>query len=115
LNVVFTTTATDPEDQALSYLWEFGDGLVSTLKNSSHLYQTTGVYTACYKVTDAGGATASAQVVITVTGDTFQEPVVNMITPDGGEVIDGGLTYRFAGRQPEPGLAEKPKTSSRSG
>jgi PKD repeat protein len=93
LNVAFTTTAADPEGQALTYLWEFGDGLVSSAKNPSHLYQTVGVFTARCMVTDAGGAMASTQVVITVSSEAFQEPLVNMITPDGGEVIDGGSTY----------------------
>jgi PKD repeat protein len=92
LTVAFTTTASDPEGQAMTYAWEFGDGTVSSTKNPSHIYSTVGVFTARCKVTDAGGANATAQVTITVT-DVFQDPVVNMITPDGGEVIDGGSTY----------------------
>ncbi len=92
LNVVFNTNATDPEGQALTYAWDFGDGVISSTINPSHIYQTVGVFTARCKVTDAGGATATAQTIITVTS-TFQDPVVNMITPDGGEVIDGNSTY----------------------
>jgi len=39
-----------------TYLWDFGDGVTSTLANPSHTYSTAGAYLVCQKVIDANGA-----------------------------------------------------------
>jgi len=36
-----------------SYLWDFGDGTVSTQMNPSHTYNSAGVYTVCLTVSDS--------------------------------------------------------------
>jgi PKD repeat protein len=43
LTVVFTNT-TQPTTTITSYLWDFGDGVTSTLENPAHTYTTTGYY-----------------------------------------------------------------------
>ncbi len=50
LTVVFSVTerAGDP----LSYLWDFGDGTTSTLRDPEHVYQTTGAHTVILRITD---------------------------------------------------------------
>jgi PKD repeat protein len=44
--VSFTSAVTNPDSDALSYLWNFGDGTTSTDPNPAHAYPTAGVYTA---------------------------------------------------------------------
>jgi PKD repeat protein len=53
-----------------SYNWNFGDGQTSTEALPSHIYQTSGNYTAKLTVTDSSGATASASSLISVSGTT---------------------------------------------
>jgi len=52
LTVQFTDQSTDPEDDSLTYSWEFGDGEISTLKNPSHAYPGYGMYTVNLTVSD---------------------------------------------------------------
>ncbi|MFN7920957.1 MAG: glycoside hydrolase family 44 protein [Bryobacteraceae bacterium] len=59
----------DPDGTIASYLWNFGDGATSTAANPSHSYTAAGSYTAVLTVTDNRGATAKAQVAITVSPD----------------------------------------------
>ncbi|RGA02802.1 DUF1349 domain-containing protein, partial [Microbispora triticiradicis] len=68
LKVDFTTTASDPEGDALTYKWNFGvNGAPQpTTANASYTYTTPGTYTAVVTVTDAKGAAGSAQVQIKV-------------------------------------------------
>ncbi|HYG75862.1 MAG TPA: PKD domain-containing protein [Planctomycetota bacterium] len=58
----------------VSYLWEFGDGSISTAKTITHVYTVAGTYTAKLTGTTATGATSSAEVSIVVTG-SGQGPV----------------------------------------
>ncbi|MBM7783422.1 PKD domain-containing protein [Tenggerimyces flavus] len=66
----FHAEATDPgpADQAtLKYRWEFGDGTQADGADATHTYAKPGTYTAKVTVTDKDGASASAEVVATVT------------------------------------------------
>jgi PKD repeat protein len=63
LSVSFVFTGSSP----VSYLWSFGDGTTSDLKNPTHIYSTVGSYTATVTVTDSGGGTSQASTVITTT------------------------------------------------
>ena len=92
----------DPEGQALTYFWSFGDGATSTAANPTHTYSQLGVYSATLTVSD-GASAASASVSITVgntpvatitsPGDlsTFRAGDVIAITGDATDVEDGGL------------------------
>jgi len=57
---------------ATSYKWNFGDGQTSTAPSPSHVYQTTGNYTAQVTVTDHAGGMASASSLIAVSGRSSQ-------------------------------------------
>jgi glucose/arabinose dehydrogenase len=53
LTVNFSSSGTvDPENQALTYSWVFGDGGTSTQANPSHTYNTRGVFNARLTVSD---------------------------------------------------------------
>lgn len=60
----------DPDNDPLTYKWHFGDGFITgwqSNSNSSHIYNSTGNYTATIYVSD-GKATDSDSCVIYVTG-----------------------------------------------
>ena len=65
-SVSFTSTGSDPDNDSLSYSWDFGDGLASTAASPVHTYSTAGTYIATVMVADAAGATGTATVVVHV-------------------------------------------------
>ncbi|WP_117207980.1 PQQ-dependent sugar dehydrogenase [Allorhizocola rhizosphaerae] len=92
--------SSDPEGTALTYSWNFGNGNTSTAANPSHTYTTNGVYTATLTVTDAGGRSAVANVIITV-GNTA--PTVTLTTPINGSLFNFGdsVPYTITVSDPE--------------
>lgn len=68
LTVQFTgSNSTDPENGALTYLWNFGDGQTSTAPDPQHQF------------TSAPGVVTTYDVVLTVTDDIGQTSVANLI------------------------------------
>lgn len=57
----------DPDGDALSYDWDFGDGSTATTANPSHTYTAAGTYTASLRVGDPGGSSDTALITINVT------------------------------------------------
>jgi len=74
---VFTSTSTGTEP--LTYLWDFGDEITSTLENPAHEYAETGIYTVTLTVTNAFGQdTAIANFTVgemPVAGFTSNSPI----------------------------------------
>lgn len=58
--------STDPDGDALTYSWNFGDGSTATGMNANHLYATAGSYTVSLTVNDgrSGFNTASISVIV---------------------------------------------------
>jgi cytochrome c len=63
LRVRFTSRGSE---SGLVYLWDFGDGGTAFGRNVQHVYRQPGTYTATVTATRAGGASATAEVEITV-------------------------------------------------
>ncbi|MDT0615886.1 lectin [Streptomyces sp. DSM 40712] len=93
LAVSFSSAGTsDPDGDALTYAWTFGDGATSTAANPSHTYTADGQYTAALKVTDSTGKSATASAHITV-GNTA--PTVRLDLPVDGGIYDFGAAIPF--------------------
>ncbi len=70
LTVQFSAAGSDPDGDALTYQFDFGEGKPTKpgpASTASHKYGKAGTYTAKVTVTDTGGATATDTVQITVT------------------------------------------------
>jgi glucose/arabinose dehydrogenase len=102
LTVQFTGSgSTDPEGGALTYAWDLdGDGAYddSTAANPSYTYLTQASVTARLRVTDPGGLTGTASVVITVGNPPSNSPVVTIDNPTASTQWSVGQTIPFAGR-----------------
>jgi len=98
LTVQFSSAlSSDPEGTALTYSWTFGDGTTSTAANPLKTYTVSGLrrYDAMLTVRDAGGATASSAIVITVNNTP---PVVQITSPAPGvqyPLTQGDVTYNL--------------------
>lgn len=67
LTVSFSAAnSTDPDGDALTYAWDFGDGGSATGSAVTHTYAANGSYTATVRVTDSAGQSAAASALISV-------------------------------------------------
>jgi cytochrome c len=103
LAVEFSAAATDPEDTALTYHWDFGvTGAEADTANARYTYRDPGDYRAVLTVTDAAGNTATDTIPIAVapapdtTPPTITDPspADGSVTPDRQPAI--GATVRDA-------------------
>ncbi|HEU4840463.1 MAG TPA: PKD domain-containing protein, partial [Ilumatobacteraceae bacterium] len=104
LDVLFSSEATDPDDDELTYLWEFGDGDTSSQEGSvRHVYRQGGTYTAKLTVSD-GTLSDSATVSITVGNPPANQAPTVQIAADpvsGSAPLD--VRFTASGRDPEGG------------
>ena len=66
LSVDFAATAADPENDPVTFAWDFGDGTTGSGANVSHTYATSGTFTARVTGTDSGGRSSSDTVRVQV-------------------------------------------------
>jgi PKD repeat protein len=77
ISVGFTDHSTDSDGHVVAWLWTFGDGQSSNLRNPTHTYGTVGTLTVKLTVTDNQGAQSSVSHSILV---TLNQPPVASFT-----------------------------------
>jgi chitodextrinase len=90
-------SSTDPDGDALTFEWEFGDGTTGTGATPSHTYADNGTYQVKLTVTDVYGAESSTTTQVVVTN---ANPVVHVFagaTIFAGESFNGSTTFADAG------------------
>ncbi|MDX3070914.1 ThuA domain-containing protein [Streptomyces sp. NPDC088354] len=106
LKVTFSSAGTtDPDGDALTYAWDFGDGGTSTAADPAHTYRTNGTYTANLTVKDPTGRTASASVQVVV-GNTAPKVTLNL--PAEGALFSFGdeIPFDVTVTDPEDGTVD---------
>ncbi|GAA2092910.1 PQQ-dependent sugar dehydrogenase [Actinomadura alba] len=101
LTVAFSSAgSSDPDGDAITFSWAFGDGGTSTAANPSHTFTANGTYNATLTVRDSTGKTATSTVPISV-GNTA--PTVSLQLPAHGQVFGFGdaVPYRVTVTDPE--------------
>lgn len=83
--VIFTNTSTEPNGLITSYVWDFGDGLVSTAKNPQHNFPLTGKKTIKLTALANNGCITEDSKSITI----LPQPIANFETTDAciGEAV----------------------------
>lgn len=81
----FTRTFSDSSVNATSVLWNFGDGITSTLTNPTHTYTSPGEYIVCQTAIDACTSTTSCDTI-----EVCTDSLVTAFTPIGNQ-----KTYSF--------------------
>lgn len=85
----------DPNGDALTYLWNFGDGTTSTLANPSKTYAAAGTYTVTLRVTDPSGLFGTDSHLRPRAGNT--PPVVTISSPGSTALYRVGNTITLSG------------------
>ena len=70
-------SSSDPDNDTLTYLWNFGDGRTSTEVNPVLSYPALGQFQVTLRVTDPSGQSSQAYVILNI----GKKPRVTMITP----------------------------------
>lgn len=77
VQVLFNGTGKDPDGKIVLYEWDFdNDGIYEysnkTTGSATHIYNETGVYTACLRVTDDKGVTDTDEMCVYCVGTIIQ-------------------------------------------
>jgi PKD repeat protein len=116
----FNAQATDPDGDALTYSWDFGDQSTSSAAAPAHVYQQSGAYTVKLSVSD-GKDSATNQIAVNVKsmtgtwrwGNSVATPSVvylftltqtgASLTPHAVRLSDHGLGQRLSAKRHVPG------------
>ncbi len=103
--VNFQGTGTDPQGEALTVNWTFGDGGTGTGYSASHTYTSTGTYTVTMTVTDTSALSDPSPPTRTITVTAPQQsgpPTGTITTPSGSTSAYAGYDVNFAGTGTDP-------------
>jgi DNA/RNA endonuclease G (NUC1) len=89
--------SSDPDGQALTYAWDFGDGSTGSGISPTHTYVQDGAYTVTLTVTDVLGLFSTTSTTTTVAN------VAPVISDFGGATLLPGETYTSSGSFVDPG------------
>lgn len=108
LTVNFDASASnDPDNDALTYTWAFGDGATATGMIATHTYTTQGTRVVTLSVSDGRGGTATASQNIAVGAP----PAASIIAPAAGTLYAAGDAVRFEGTANDPETGSLPPSS----
>jgi glucose/arabinose dehydrogenase/PKD repeat protein len=101
LAVAFSSAgSSDPDDDPLSYHWDFGDGNASEEPHPIHTFETPGVFSVVLTVSDGAGGQTSAFPILIHAGN--HAPAVTISLPEPGSGYRAGDTIQFEGLAEDP-------------
>jgi len=96
--------SSDPDGDTMTYLWDFGDGseeTQTTTPTTSHVYATSGTFTASLTVRDARGATSEQAATVRIdAGNAAPVPTIN--SPSSSLRFHVGQTLTLTGSATDP-------------
>lgn len=100
-----TVTLNDASQNAISWLWDFGNGQTSTLQNTSVTYSRQGSYTISLTITDIAGCTSTKSRLIQVVRKS-PKPIISTVsqqscdnTPIEIRPLSTGTVFKFYNAQ----------------
>jgi PKD repeat protein len=105
-SVTFTGATTDPNNDPVTVLWDFGDGSTSTLLDpGAHTYAAVGTFTVTLTATDSLGLidpTPATQTVTVQTAPVNGAPDATITAPATNVSITPGQSVAFSGTAADP-------------
>ena len=98
LVTTLAATATDPNGDAITYSWNFGDATTGAGASVAHTYSNPGVYSAVVTATAAGQSTLSVPVTVSV----GRPPVATITAPVANSAFTAGSSITFQGSGVDP-------------
>ncbi|MBI4128474.1 MAG: PQQ-dependent sugar dehydrogenase [Parcubacteria group bacterium] len=110
LEVQFSDSGSfDPDGDAISYEWMFGDGAMSSDKNPVHTYASSGMYRATLRVRDESGMPSSNTATLDILIGSV--PVVSILSPADNSTYQPGETIALSGTARDPDTGEMPSSA----
>ena len=98
----FSASATDPDDDAVTVSWDFGDGTTASGLSTSHTYASEGTFTVTLTATDARGLADPNPATRTITVGPNAPPDGTIVTPAADVSIRAGQSVSFEGSASDP-------------
>ena len=74
---------------ATSWVWDFGDGTTSTVRNPTHTYATTGTYLVTLTATNQYGSRSATQTLHVFSGTVADPTLPQTISPGSSPTLNG--------------------------
>jgi cytochrome c len=97
--ISFTANATDPDGDAVTYAWDFGDGTTSTEQNPTKAFLAAATRTVTVTASDGKGGTGSATLSVVVQANRNPSATGLTMTPQAGFTP---LQVSFGGAATDP-------------
>jgi PKD repeat protein len=112
-DVHFSSESDDPDGPVKDYLWRFGDGVTSTLRNPVHPFAEAGRYRVTLTATDAYGASSTVARNIDVADRPVEgpppnkPPVANFVFGPSSPRVEDQVQFASSSYDPEGKLSEQ--------
>lgn len=90
--------SSDPDGDAITFAWSFGDGATGSGSNPSHTYVDDGTYTACLTVQDEAGLASTECTTVVI------DNVAPTVTVSGATEMDEGQSATYVAAISDPGV-----------